>query len=140
MVITLGPSTNSSMNCMKIAEKIFREAEEYTWGIREGNAIEAVAPMFNEQIRKGVRFRDLFPESDLPAYRIWSEKLRNLEGRGLPVSDISTTIMLIEKEAMICLRFVGGRMDFAGFFGSDPTFLNWVKDLFLYYWDKGKRA
>jgi len=30
-------------------------------------------------------------------------------------------------------------MDYAGFFGKDPTFLNWVKELFLYYWDKGIR-
>jgi predicted transcriptional regulator len=30
-------------------------------------------------------------------------------------------------------------MDFAGFFGTDPKFLNWVKDLFLHYWNKGKR-
>jgi len=56
------------------------------------------------------------------------------------VSDISATILLTEKEAMICLRFFGGRMDFAGFFGKDPVFHNWVRDLFLYYWDKGKRA
>jgi predicted transcriptional regulator len=129
-----------TMNCMKMAEKIFREAEQYTWGMREGSAIEAVVPMFNEQSRKGVRFRDLFPESDLPTYRSWSEKWRNVEGRGLPVSDISATILLTEKEAMVCLRFIGGRMDFAGFFGNDPMFLNWVKDLFLYYWDKAKRA
>jgi hypothetical protein len=30
-------------------------------------------------------------------------------------------------------------MDYAGFVGKDPAFLNGVKDLFLFYWDKGKR-
>jgi hypothetical protein len=33
-----------------------------------------------------------------------------------------------------------GRVDYAGFIGKDEIFLNWVKDLFLYYWGKGKRA
>jgi len=129
-----------TMKGVKMAEKMFREAEEYTWGMREGNTIDAMVPVFNEQINKGIKFRDIFPESDLPTYRTWSGKLRNVEGRGLPASDIAVTIMLTEKEAMVCLRFLGGRMDFAGFFGTDPNFLNWVKDLFLYYWDKGKRG
>src|SRR3989304_5562883 len=128
-----------TMNCMKIAEKIFREAEQYTWGMREANSVEAMVPVFDEQIRKGVKFKDICPESDLSEYRIWSEKWKNIEGRGLAVSDIPATILLTEKEALICLRFNGGRMDFAGFFGNDPLFLNWVKDLFLYYWEKGKR-
>jgi predicted transcriptional regulator len=30
-------------------------------------------------------------------------------------------------------------MDYAGFFGKHPDFINWVKDLFLYYWEKAKR-
>jgi len=124
---------------MKMAEKTFREAEQYTWGMREGNFVEAMVPIFNEQIRKGVKFKDIFPESDLSVYKTYSEKWRNLEGRGLAVSDMPATILLTEKEAVLCLRFIGGRMDFAGFFGNDPMFLNWVKDLFLYYWDKGKR-
>jgi hypothetical protein len=25
-----------------------------------------------------------------------------------------------------------------GFAGKDPVFLGWVKDLFNYYWEKGK--
>jgi predicted transcriptional regulator len=54
--------------------------------------------------------------------------------------DIPAIIALTEKEAAICFRLIGGKMDYAGFIGKDPIFLNWVKDLFLYYWDKGKRA
>jgi regulator of sigma D len=29
-------------------------------------------------------------------------------------------------------------LDYADFFGSDPAFHNWVKDLFLYYWEKAQ--
>jgi predicted transcriptional regulator len=46
---------------------------------------------------------------------------------------------ITEKEAFLCFRFIEGRVDYAGFFGKDLAFLNWVKDLFLYYWNKGKR-
>ena len=128
------------INCMQMAEKVFREAEQFTWGMLEGSSLEAIAPIFYEQIRKGVKFKDIFPESDLPAYRTWSEKCRNLEWRCLAVSDIPAIIMVTEKEATLSLRFNGGRMDYlAGFFGKDPAFLNWVKDLFLYYWEKGNR-
>ncbi|MFB3888484.1 MAG: helix-turn-helix transcriptional regulator [Candidatus Bathyarchaeia archaeon] len=130
-----------AMKGMRITEKMFREAEQCTWGMREGSTVEAMVPVFQEQIRKGVKFRDIFPENDFPAYKTWSEKVRNVEGRGFPASDIPAVIMLTEKEAMICLRLNEGRMDYnASFYGNDPASLNWVKDLFLYYWDKGKRA
>jgi predicted transcriptional regulator len=97
--------------------------------------MSAMASIFSDQQRKGVRFGDLFPESELPAY----SKQRNVEGRGLPPSDIPDLILLTDKEAAICFRFIGGRMDYAGFVGKDPIFLSWVKDLFLYYWEKGNR-
>jgi predicted transcriptional regulator len=29
-------------------------------------------------------------------------------------------------------------MDYAAFYGTDPKFVNWARELFLYYWDKGK--
>jgi predicted transcriptional regulator len=80
----------------------------------------------------------LFLESFLPTNAIPPAKLPNLENRTL--FEIPAIIALTEKEAAICFHLVGGRTDYAGFFGSDSIFLNWVKDLFLYYWDKGKRT
>jgi predicted transcriptional regulator len=96
--------------------------------------------MFSEQLCKGVKFKDLFPESELATYEILSEKQRNVESRALPLSDIPATIMLTEKEGAICLRFIDGRMDYACFVDKNSVGLNWIRDLFLYYWDKGKRV
>lgn len=62
--------------------------------------------------------------------------VKNLEMRGL--SDLPAIVFLTEKGG-IYFRQVGGRVDYAGFFGNHPTFLNWVKDLFQYYWERGKR-
>ena len=47
------------------------------------------------------------------------------------------SIVINENEAGVAFRLIGGRADYAGFTGRDTGFLDWVKDLFLYYWDKG---
>jgi predicted transcriptional regulator len=110
--------------------------EEYLWGLTEGHRNRPVVSAVDELIHKGVKYKLLIPESQLRGLR--SPRDRNVEIRGLP--DIPASIALTEKEAIVCLRLVGGRMDYAGFLGKDPTFLDWVKGLFLYYWDKGKEA
>lgn len=84
----------------------------------------------SKQIPKGAEFRILSPQPPV--------KLPNLENRTL--SDVPVIMAITAKEATVCFRFIGGRVDYAGFSGNDPIFLKWVKDLFLYYWDKGKRT
>jgi predicted transcriptional regulator len=111
------------------SSQLIGEAKQYMWGISPESLpqpFDAIA----KQIPKGVEYRILSPQP--------STKLSNLENRTL--TDGSAILALTEKEATVCFRFVDGRVDYAGFIGDDPTFLNWVKDLFLYYWDKGKRA
>jgi predicted transcriptional regulator len=55
------------------------------------------------------------------------------------LSLIPAVLVLNEKEAEICFRFIEGRVDYAGFYGGDEEFLGWTKDLFLYYWANGVR-
>jgi predicted transcriptional regulator len=109
------------------SSQMIGEAEQYMWG-----AIPEPPPgsfdTIVKQIPKKVEFKILSP---LPP-----AKFPNLENRTLP--DLPAIFGLTEKEAVICFRFIGGRQDHAGFFGKDTVFLNWVRDLFLYYWDKGK--
>ena len=118
-------------------ERMFIEAEQYGWGLAEGNVPELMGAVMNERILKGVKLRFLIPESRLTANMSSHETAQNIGVRGL--SEIPAIIALTEKEAVICFPLVGGRIDYAGFYGKDKTFHNWVKDLFLYYWDKGKR-
>ena len=122
LMIGIFESTNKS-------SQMIGEAQQYMWGVSPEplpQSFDAIA----KQIPKGVEYKILSPQP--PA------KLPNLENRTL--SDIPAIMALTEKEAGISFRFIGGRTDYAGFFGKDPGFLNWVKDLFLYYWDKGKRS
>lgn len=117
-------------------QRMFIEAEQYGWSLVEGHVPELMGPIMNERAMKGLKMRFLIPESALVVTA--DSSVRNVEARGLP--DIPVIIALTEKEAAVCFRLIGGRMDYAGFYGNDPVFLNWAKDLFLYYWDKSKRA
>jgi predicted transcriptional regulator len=120
------------------AQRAFIEAEEYGWGIAEGTIPEQMGPIMDEVIRNGVKLRFLIPETRLPTSSSLPPPVKNVEMRGL--LDLPAIVVLTKKEGAVCFRQVGGRVDYAGFFGKDPAFLNWVKDLFLYYWDEGKRA
>lgn len=118
----------------------FIEAEEYGWAIVKGSKPEQMEPIMDERIRKvrALKLRFLLPETRLPTSANSLPPMNKVEVRGL--SDIPAIVFLTEKEGAVYFRQVGGSIDYTGFFGKHPTFLNWVKDLFLYYWDKGKRA
>jgi predicted transcriptional regulator len=130
----LGLDTVENLNR---TERAFTEAEAYSWGIAEGTVPEHMAPIMEERMRKGIKMRFLIPENRFQPITD-PVSVRNVEARGL--ADLPAIVVLTEKLAGICFRQVGGRIDYAGFFGEDPAFHNWVKDLFLYYWEKGKRA
>ena len=119
-------------------ERAYMEAEEYGWGIAEGTVPERMGPIMDELIRKGIKFRFLIPETRFPTSASPPPLVKNVEIRGL--QDLPALVVLTEKEGVVCFRQVGGRVDYAGFIGKHTTFLKWVKGLFLYYWEKGKRA
>lgn len=120
------------------AEQIAREAEQFLWGGGGEQPLRTVGHMAYEQIPEKVRFRFLFPASFLPEAADLSKTPKNIEWRSLP--DIPLSMVLNEKEAGIAFRLTGGRADYAAFTGKDPAFLQWAKDLFLYYWDQGARV
>ncbi|MGA2681242.1 MAG: hypothetical protein ABSF44_05510 [Candidatus Bathyarchaeia archaeon] len=117
--------------------KWFSEAKPYAWGIGEGTIPEHMIPVMNQQVQRGIQVKMLIPTELLPAVS-QPGTTKNVEARGL--SDLSGIVAFKEEMAGICFRQLGGRIDYAGFFGSDPVFRNWVKDLFLYYWGKAKRV
>jgi len=91
-----------------------------------------------QQMQKGVKFKFLVPLSRLPEYAAPIPAPKNVQGRGL--GELPAVLVLTEKFGGICFLQVGGKVDYAGFFGEDPTFLNWLRDVFLYYWEKGQIA
>ncbi len=123
-----------TMESLNRAQRLFIEMQQFGWGLAEGVVPELMGPVMDQQVSKGIKLRFLIPESKLPPS---APNIANMEIRGLP--EIPIVIALSEKEAMICLRLNGGKMDYSAFYGIDPVFMGWVKDLFLYYWEKGKR-
>lgn len=127
-----------TIESMNKAQRMFLEAEQFIWASGEGVIPENMGPAMDEKVRKGVELKFLIPKNRLPPNASPPETVKNVEIKSL--SDLSAIFALTEKEAGIYFRIVGGRMDYVGFFGKDPTFRNWVKDLFLYYWNKGEQA
>jgi len=117
--------------------KWFTDAKQYAWGIGEGTIPEHMISVMNQQVQHGIQIKMITPRELLPAVNQPGTP-KNVETRGL--SDIPVVIALTEKMAGICFRQIGGRMDYAGFFGEDPVFHNWVKDLFRYHWEKAKQT
>ncbi len=127
-----------TIEILNAGERAYTEMEQYGWGMAEGTIPQHMLPVMDEKVLKGLKLKFIVPENRLPADAPLAEPMKNLEARSLP--DLPAIIVVTEKIAGICFRQVGGKVDYAGFFGNDPTFHNWVKDLFLHYWDKGKRA
>jgi predicted transcriptional regulator len=122
---------------LNMGGRAFMEAEQYGWGIAEGTVPEQMIPIMNQQFQKGLKFKMLMPEKRLSAALTPPAIAKNFEARGLP--ELPAIVFLTEKEAGVCFFQVGGKVDYTAFYGKDPAFLTWVKELFLYYWEKGER-
>lgn len=131
---SLGTDTMENIN---LAERITREAEQYMWG---GGAEQPlnIGPILMESIPKGVKYKFLFPQRFIQIRPLPPQMAGAIEWRSF--EDLPVNIVLTEKEAGISFCLVGGKADYMGFAGKDPVFLGWVKDLFNYYWEKGKHV
>lgn len=125
-----------TMENINLAERVTREAEQYMWG---GGAEQPlnIGPILMESIPKGVKYKFLFPKRFIHPRPLPPQMAGAIEWRSF--EDLPVNIVLTEKEAGISFCLAGGKADYLGFAGKDPVFLGWVKDLFNYYWEKGKR-
>ncbi|MCW4012580.1 MAG: hypothetical protein NWF07_06250 [Candidatus Bathyarchaeota archaeon] len=117
---------------------IFLEAEEYAWGLSErGEGPDSIEPLVDKRIEEGIPFKLMVPESFLPD-ALAQNPSKSIEIRGF--TECPAVIVLNEKEAMIFFKFKGGPIDYTGFYGTDPVFMNWARELFTYYWDRGTHS
>ena len=117
---------------IRLTEMMYQKATEYIWVLSEQILVSAL-PYIQQSIEKGAEFRFIFPE-DLnppPGFEPMSGALE----RALP--DVKLRLALTEKEALICLPYLHGALDYTPFIGDDPEFLKWCHDLFLHFWDQG---
>lgn len=117
------------------SERIINEAEKYVWLMAE-KALESSRPAMLGQASKRVRFKLMFYDCSPSIYDPVPGDAPCIEMRAL--AEIPGIVLCTEKEAGICLPSIEGRMDYAGFYSKDQMFINWARDLFLHFWDKGK--
>lgn len=114
---------------------IFLDAEEYAWGLSErGEGTDSIDPLVDKQIEEGLPFKLMVPENIL-SDAVSQSTSKYIEVRGF--KECPAVIVLNENEAMIFFKFKTGRIDYTGFYSDDPVFMNWARELFTYYWDKG---
>ena len=119
-------------------EDALGQAAQFLWAMIEGPAKDRLTPTVTERVRQGVKFRFLVPDNYLLQVSIPHDLARAIEGRGLTV--LPATITVSEKEALVSFNHLDGRADYAGFIAKDQDSINWAKDLFQFFWDKGKRS
>ena len=129
---TLSMNTIENINR---AVNMFSEADNYAWVMGE-KVLESLGPAMARPTSKGAKFRFIGYESLLPNFNHVPGETPHIELRTL--TDVPITIVCTDKEAAVCLPSTEGRMDYAAFYGKDQMLMNWVRELFLYYWDKGK--
>jgi predicted transcriptional regulator len=129
-------STDTVATLNKV-QQAFIDAEMFGFGIAEGTIPQFIATKMDEKVREGLNFKFLLPENRFPFDKSLPEAPKNVQTRSL--SELPAVVACTEKFATICFLLIGGKVDYAGFSGDDPTFVNWVRELFMYYWEKGKR-
>jgi predicted transcriptional regulator len=125
-----------SLEMINNIELLISNSQKYLWIIGE-RPLGFVGPKIVEQVQKGLVIRLMFEESNSKFFENVPDIKGVFEKRVIPV--MPATLVLNEKFAGVNLLSIDGRPDNAVFYGNDPVFLKWVTDLFLYYWEQGKR-
>jgi predicted transcriptional regulator len=113
---------------LNTGQRIMIDATKFAYGIAKGQIPELMGPIMDKKVQEGFQIKMLIPKSMVTEYKL----IPNVEIRGL--SEIPLGIVLTESAAVVTFRRVDGNFDYAGFSGTDPLFLDWARDLFLYYW------
>jgi predicted transcriptional regulator len=124
------------MASINVVQRIIREADQYMWAAASEQPL-SIRPILAESIPRGVKYKFLFHKQYIPTAPIFPGMERSVEWRA--IEGIPVNVVISEKEAGISFCLRDGRTDYGGFFGKDPTFVNWVREVFQYYWDKGTR-
>jgi predicted transcriptional regulator len=129
--------SSDTMASINVVQRIIREADQYLWAGAAEQPL-SIRHILVESIPRGVKYKFLFHKRYIQATATLPGMERAVEWRAIEY--IPANIVISEKEAGISFYLPEGKTDYAGFFGKDPEFMNWVKEMFQYYWDKGTRV
>jgi predicted transcriptional regulator len=115
------------------------KASEFVW-ILSDQIVKSLVPMMVEKLKRPFDFRFIssegvmLPDSVAPV----PTTMRGVQKRVL--SKVDMIVVVTDKAAGFCLPRRDGIMDYRNINGTNETFRNWCKDLFMYYWEKAKPA
>jgi predicted transcriptional regulator len=126
-----------SLEMVNNVEQLISNSEKYLWIIGE-RPLGFLGAKISSQVQKGLTIRLMFEEDSRKLFENTPDVKGIFEKRVIPT--IPATLVLNEKFAGVNLLAVDGRADNAVFYGSDSAFMKWATDLFLFYWEQGKRC
>ncbi len=136
--LSAGALHMETMESIVTGEQLMGRVQRYFWALVPGPGSDLLGPTVHEQKLRGVDFRFAVPAESLPPKAPPPEAEPDFELRGL--RQIPAILAATDAESFVSFPPVGGRWDYAGFYGRDPKFLQWTKDVFLHFWEQGKRA
>ena len=117
-------------------EELIKGAEDHLW-VMVPQFMPSLSKVAGEKLPKGLKIRCINNEQLSETSRKYMLMGKGVERKCLPA--VPVYILATEKEASVCLPLADQQMDVATFFGNDKSFMKWVNDLFLHYWDQGKK-
>jgi len=121
---------------VNIVENIIVGAEKFLLCMGR-RPIRSLSEDVGKPVQKGVPVKVLFDEENKEYYQKYIEN-KYFEKRVIPT--IPAVMVISEKCATINFLPLDNRQDMKTLYGQDPKILKWASDLFLHYWDQGKRC
>lgn len=117
-------------------ENMMKSSNDHVWTMTD--QIMAVHEnTMKEKLLKGIKLKSILHERLIGSSQVQAFS-KNVERR--VIASIPGLLSITEKEGFFALLSKDGKLSSSGFFGSDPQFMKWVNDVFLYYWDKTKSS
>lgn len=125
----------SMARTLEETEETLSDAQEFAWIMSDGTH-QRIGRLLLEKTKKaGFDTRGIFAE-DTPSLHLFPP------GSGVQrrvLANLDVLVVATEKAARFALPNSSGKFEY-GFSGTDPRFLKWCKDLFLYYWERANRS
>jgi len=113
--------------------KILEESEEYCWTAANQFHLGS-PPLIPEALKRGIDLHTILPTEVIPPPGF--KPTEGVQRRTIP--GFNLVLIVSEKEAVLGLPYLSGKMDHAQYFSTDPAFLRWCRDLYIHYWDRAK--
>ena len=127
-------------------EKTIRESQEFIL-VMVDQLLATGVQLTSEAITRGVEFKKISPRKmiippeiqDLVDNPVFQKGARAKKAESRFLDKVDITIIMSEKElAILAFPNFEGKFDFVGFHSTNESAINWVRSLFLYYWNKAK--